>query len=79
MVDKKDLEEAQKMCICTKCPSWVKDCKEKATYCHPVAEKNKCIKVEKGCICGACPAHSKYKLRSGYYCTRGSEKNWPSA
>ncbi|MFC2155981.1 DUF2769 domain-containing protein [Acidobacteriota bacterium] len=68
----KKLPEVLKMCVCPKCPSYVKGDKP-VGYCHPLVGKSKLIEKEKGCICGSCPVYKKMKMTKGYYCTRKSE------
>lgn len=65
--------EAQKTCICGKCPTWVK-CGEAWAYCLIESGKSKCITVEKGCDCPACPVQAQLGLIHEYYCTKGSEQ-----
>jgi len=64
--------EAQKICICGTCPTWIK-CGEAWAYCLIESGKSKCIKEEKGCVCPACPVQSQEGFTDQYYCTKGSE------
>lgn len=66
-----DRKEANRICICRRCPSYL-DCREEIAFC--IAGKSKCIREEKGCLCPGCPVQGKMGFKHAYYCTRGSEK-----
>lgn len=67
----KMMEQSTSMCICKKCPSYIK--REKVLLFCGVG-KSSIIKKEKGCICGTCPVVAHMGLTRLYYCTRGNEK-----
>jgi hypothetical protein len=64
-------KEEIKLCICRKCPSYVK-CDENVAFCYN--GKSKCIKKENGCLCPACPVQSKAGFSGVFYCIRGKAK-----
>ncbi len=65
--------EAQKICICGKCPTWFA-CGESWAYCLMESGKSKCITVEKGCDCPACPVQDQLGFTNEYYCIKGSNQ-----
>lgn len=69
---KAKLKEAEKMCLCTMCPSHIGTGEKRRLFC--IAGKSKVIKKENGCICMTCPVQKSMAFRWGYYCTRGSAK-----
>ena len=68
-----DIIEADKVCICKSCPSFV-DCGEPISFCMPERGKVACIDSENGCVCPACPVQDKMNFSHEYYCMRGNEK-----
>lgn len=64
--------EARDMCLCPVCPSYAKECRDRA-FCRPAGGKSKCIKLEKGCLCPGCPVQAAMDYSHVYYCTRGSD------
>jgi hypothetical protein len=65
--------EAQKICICGKCPSY-KKCGEAWAFCLIESGKSKCITDENGCICPGCPVQLQSDFSNEYYCIRGSNQ-----
>lgn len=65
--------EAQKICTCGSCPTYVK-CGEAWAYCLIESGKSKCITQEAGCICPDCPVQVQLGFGNQYYCIKGSEK-----
>jgi hypothetical protein len=68
-----DLEQAQEICICPECPTYVACEGENPAFCLYEEGKSSCITEQRGCICGGCPVHAKEGFLYGYYCTSGSE------
>ncbi len=67
-----DRTEAQSICICPECPTYVA-CNEPVAFCLAEEGKSACIVTQRGCICSGCPVHDQMKFLYGYYCTEGSE------
>ena len=65
-----EIKEAEKKCICPKCPTYI-ECKEKIAFCF--TGTSKCIKEGKGCICPECIVHKQMKFKKWYYCLEGKE------
>lgn len=63
-----DTIENAKKCICLKCPSFPKDCKEETLYC--ARAKSDCEIEATGCVCIACPIYSDYSLKDLYFCDK---------
>ena len=64
--------ELKKLCICTKCPTYVNTGEKKLLFC--ATGKSSIIKKEKGCVCPGCPVQKNMALRWDYYCLKGSGK-----
>ncbi len=67
-----DKTEAEKICICPDCPTYV-PCEESVSFCLYPLGQSQCISAEHGCVCGGCPVHDADNMLFGYYCTHGSE------
>lgn len=68
-----EFDEAQELCICPDCPTYVA-CGEPLAFCLNPSSTSKCIKDENGCICPSCPVSAAAGLHFDFYCTRGNEK-----
>jgi Protein of unknown function (DUF2769) len=68
-----DIDEAEQICICKTCPSFV-DCGERFVFCLREVGKSQCIEKEIACLCTACPVQELLGYQHEYYCTRGSEE-----
>jgi len=66
-------DEAEEICICPECPSYV-NCREHVAFCLSESGQSACIQQQRGCICNGCPVHDRLDFRYGYYCLEGSER-----
>ncbi len=67
-----DRKTATGLCLCPRCPTFVK-CNEEIAFCLSPAGTSACIKTEKGCLCPGCPVQDSEGFTHVYYCIRGSE------
>lgn len=63
-----DTTENARKCICLKCPSFPKDCKEETLYC--ARGKSDCEIEARSCVCIACPIYLDYSLKDLYFCDK---------
>ncbi len=67
-----DRTTAAGLCLCPKCPTYVR-CNEMIAFCLAPSGKSACITKEKGCLCPGCPVQEKEGFIHVYYCIRGPE------
>ncbi|MHA1398485.1 MAG: DUF2769 domain-containing protein [Candidatus Heimdallarchaeaceae archaeon] len=66
---KRSAEQIPYMCLCSKCPSYVKTAESKLAFC--TLGKSEVIKEQKGCLCNQCPISKTMSMRWDHYCIRG--------
>ena len=61
-----DSVENEKKCICSRCPSFPRDCKGEILYC--ARGESRCEIKGRGCVCAVCPVYLENRLQGLYFC-----------